>query len=114
LRRYILGLSLFEVFAYTDYSLRSGCELFPVGKPAVSLLPERDAQEFDVDEVYKYAKQAATDFGVSTEPKKFTFKEALLRGIAEKIVAERAEKAAKKEAREAKKKAKKEAAKAKA
>lgn len=110
LRRYILGLSLFEMLAPADYSLRSGCQLFPTGEPAISLLPERVVVKLDVDEIYEYTKRAAADFGVNAEPKKFLSNEELIRRRVEELAAKKAnaakEKEAKKNAAKAAKKAK--------
>jgi hypothetical protein len=99
LRRYILGLSLFEVLAYTEYDLRSGCQLFPVGAPGISLLPERTPVTLDVDEIYEYAKRAAADFGVTATEKTFTLREESIERIASEAAKRKEEEAKKKEER---------------
>jgi CRISPR-associated protein Csb1 len=106
LRRYVLGLSLLEVLAYSEYDLRSGCQLFPVGAPVISLLPERTPVSLDVDEIYDYTKRAAEDFGVTGAEKKFVLREESIRRIASEAAARKEEEAKKKEERKAKKKEK--------
>jgi CRISPR-associated protein Csb1 len=99
LRRYILGLCLVAVVTYDDYNLRSGCHLF-VKHTKAEILPAHDPLSLDADEVVAYAQKVAADFGINDlTPKKFTFKSALARKLAQK----KKEEAAKKKLEKAKK-----------
>jgi CRISPR-associated protein Csb1 len=82
LRRYILGLSLFEVLAYSNFHLRSGCDLVRKEDPVASLLPGRMPLNFDLDAVYAYVRRTATEFGVTTEKKTFTLSQERIRQAA--------------------------------
>jgi len=76
LRRYVLGLALVAARCQAHYALREGCLLVRSGEPESKLVytdGKRDEFEWDLEQVWEYAKAAANKFGVGESPKRFSF-----------------------------------------
>ena len=73
LRRYILGLALIAGRCQTDYKLREGCNLVnssdkPPQAEIVYADGKREPFDWDIAQVFAFARQAAQDFGVQPQP----------------------------------------------
>lgn len=68
LRRYLFGLALIGGVCQTNYALRQGCHLIRKGEPEISIVYANGTRirdfTWDLSEAYKYAKDAAEEFGV--------------------------------------------------
>lgn len=79
LRRYILGLALVAARSQTDYKLREGCNLVgslekPPRAEVVYVDGRREPFDWQVAQVFGFAKLAAQDFGVQAQaPRNVTF-----------------------------------------
>ncbi len=80
LRRYILGLALTASQVQQNYALREGCMLVRTGAPQLNLIytdpseKSKTTYDFNFDTILSFTKQAAADFGVKSDTRKFEFK----------------------------------------
>jgi CRISPR-associated protein Csb1 len=76
LRRYILGLALVAALSQPNYQLREGCLLVRTSQPKARLVytnPKSEDLDWNREQVFSYAQEAARDFVVESPSEPFDF-----------------------------------------